>query len=85
MTRFSKAQDFYKQVILGQDSCGSQSINVEQIRLNLKTNGIDFTDEELNALFDRLKFFDNKSCEDLSELEIYANGHLLDLYKHDNK
>jgi len=44
MTRFSKAQDFYKEVILGQE-CSSQSINIEKVRSNLKTNGIDFTED----------------------------------------
>jgi len=44
----------------------------------LLERGILLSDEELQSLFDMLKFKDNQS-ENLSKLEIYANAHLFQL------
>ena len=50
------------------------------MRNSLLERGISFTKQELESLFDSLKFPNNKS-EKVSNLEVYANAHLFKLDK----
>jgi hypothetical protein len=50
------------------------------LRNSLLERGINFTQKELQGLFDSLKFPENNS-DKVSNLEVYANAHLFKLDK----
>lgn len=53
-------------------------IDMSDLRNSLIERGVAFTDQELNAFFNSLKF-DHNTSENVSRLEIYANAHLFRL------
>lgn len=82
MTRWSNAQKTYVNEIL--KSKNQTLIDINDLKNSLIQKNIDFTDLELKTLFDSLKFPDNKT-EKLSQVEIYANGHLFKLNNPENE
>jgi hypothetical protein len=55
-----------------------ETIDISDVRNSLLERGIQFKEEEINELFESLKFSDNKG-DTISRLEIYANAHLFRL------
>jgi phenylalanyl-tRNA synthetase beta subunit len=53
-------------------------IDISDLRNSCLDRGIQFTEEELQELFNSLKFSVNESNE-VSRLEVYANAHLFQL------
>ena len=78
MTRLSSAQGVYMKDFLKYDS--KEFIDIEDIRESLTSKNIEFTELEIQNLFDSLKFNANTS-DKVSRLERYANGHLFILDK----
>ena len=76
MTRWSKAQEVFLRDILKFDK--KEPIYLEDLKESLVERGIRFTDHEVKTLFESLKFSDN-STDQVSRLEVYANGHLFKL------
>jgi hypothetical protein len=73
MTRLSSAQKVYMDDILKFNQ--KRDIDVNDLKNSLQEIGISFDQNELNSLFDSLKFESNKT-DKVSNLEIYANAHL---------
>ena len=78
MTTLSSAQGVYMKDFLKYDS--KEFINIEDIRESLTSRNIEFTESEIQNLFNSLKFKTNTS-DKVSRLERYANGHLFILDK----
>lgn len=76
MTRWSKAQETFLNDILKFNK--QDRIDISDLKNSLVERGIAFGDWELQQLFDSLKFEDNDTPY-VSQLERYANGHLLDV------
>jgi len=78
MTRLSRAQQVFMNNILKFDK--QETIDMKDFRNSLLERGIHFEKEEIEQLFNSLKFKDNET-EVLSRLEIYAHAHLFSLKK----
>lgn len=73
MTRLSRAQQVFMNDILKFDK--QTTIDISDLKNSLLERGIYFDDQELQDLFNSLKFEHNET-DQLSRLEIYANAHL---------
>lgn len=80
MTRLSRAQQVFVNEILKFDK--QTTIDISDLRNSLLERGIQFSEEEVESLYESLKFENNKT-DNVSRLEIYANAHLnrLDISK----
>ena len=76
MTRLSRAQQVFMNNILKFDK--QETIDMEDLRNSLLERGIQFEQEEIDELFNSLKFSDNDTGV-ISRLEIYAKAHLFRL------
>lgn len=54
------------------------SIDVSDLRNSLLERGLQVSEEEMNHLFESLKFPSNDSAR-VSRVEVYANGHLFEV------
>mmetsp|Transcript_28725 Transcript_28725/g.43386 ORF Transcript_28725/g.43386 Transcript_28725/m.43386 type:complete len:293 (+) Transcript_28725:238-1116(+) len=79
LTRLSRAQQIFMNDILKYDK--QDPIQICDVRNSLIERGITFTEEELQGLFDSLKFEHNKHEDKVTRLEIYANAHLYKLFE----
>ena len=78
MTRLSRAQNVFMDEILKYNK--QEQIDISDLRNSLLERGISFSKEELEGLFESLKFPNNQS-DKVSNLEVYANAHLFKLDK----
>lgn len=78
MTRLSRAQNVFMDEILKYNK--QEQIDISDLRNSLLERGISFSKEELEGLFESLKFPSNLS-DKVSNLEVYANAHLFKLDK----
>ena len=78
LTRMSRAQSIFLNDILKYNK--RDSIVMKDISNSLIERGITFSQEELQSLFDSLKFEHNKHKDEVTRLEVYANGHLFKLF-----
>jgi Ca2+-binding EF-hand superfamily protein len=76
MTRLSRAQQVFKNNILKFDK--QETIDMLDLKNSLLERGIHFEQEEIEHLFNSLKFDDNDTGV-ISRLEIYAKAHLFRL------
>jgi hypothetical protein len=59
---------------------GPEDITKEDIRTGLQRWNIKFTEDDLNNVFNRLRFPGNET-DYISRVERYANGHLFPIYQ----
>ena len=77
MTRMSEAQATFTKNILKFHE--KDFIDMNDMRESLDEHGITLTQEELESLFNYLKFENSTDTERISQLERYANAHLFRL------
>jgi hypothetical protein len=83
MTRMNEAQMIFANEILKYDDHDAMTIG--DLSASLSDNGIKCSQQEVEALFNHLKFDCNKDSDQLSRLEVYANGHLFRLDSSNSK
>jgi len=77
MTKMNEAQTIFTKNILKFHE--KDFIDMNDMRKSLDEHGITLTQEELESLFDYLKFENSTDTERISRLERYANAHLFRL------
>ena len=56
-----------------------ESMTKSDLSASLKEHGIKCSEQEVEALFNHLKFSKSENPDSISELEVYANAHLFRL------
>ena len=77
MTRLNGAQAIFANDILNHEARGSMDVNA--LSSALAEHGVKFTHQEVEVLFEYLKFESSEDRSTISPLEAYANGHLFRL------